>query len=131
MTFSTRTFLAAALCVVATHASAQSSAATDASRQDAVVQQAMQTYQRGLAGINATAAQPGAASGAWRELRLEEAVAIALEKNLDIQVARLEPQSVDLLVAGFRNTYRPLASSTVGRRDQYQLPPAASTAAPR
>ena len=122
MTFSTRTFLAAALCVVAAHASAQSSAATDASRQDAVVQQAMQTYQRGLAGINATAAQPGVTAGALRELRLEEAVAIALEKNLDIQVARLEPQSVDFLVAGFRNTYRPLASSTVGLRDQYQLP---------
>ena len=122
MTFSTRTFLAAALSVVATHASAQSSAATDVSRQDAVVQQAMQTYQRGLAGLNAPAAQPGVASGTLRELRLEEAVAIALEKNLDIQVARLEPQSVDLLVAGFRNTYRPLASSTVGLRDQYQLP---------
>jgi len=122
MKFFIRTLLAAALSVVATHASAQSSAATDASRQDAVVRQAMQTYQRGLAGINAPAAQPGVASVTLRELRLEEAVAIALEKNLDIQVARLEPQSVDLLVAGFRNTYRPLASSTVGLRDQYQLP---------
>ncbi len=68
------------------------------------------------------AAQPGTSSGNVREIRLEEAVSLALEKNLDIQVAKLEPQSLDFLVAGFRNTYRPVANSTVGLRDQYQLP---------
>ena len=61
-------------------------------------------------------------SGDLRELRLEEAVSLALEKNLDIQVAKLDPQSVDFLIAGFRNSYRPAFSSTVGMRDQYQLP---------
>ncbi|HET9706294.1 MAG TPA: TolC family protein, partial [Vicinamibacterales bacterium] len=57
-----------------------------------------------------------------RELRLEEAVSLALEKNLDIQVARLEPQAVDFQVAGVRNTYRPSFTSTLGVRDQYALP---------
>lgn len=120
MRFHTSTFVAAALCA-ATQASAQTPAA-DAARHDAVVQQAVRTYQQGLTAIGSAAAQPGTTSGSLRELRLEEAVSIALEKNLDIQVARLEPQSVDFLVAGFRNTYRPSVTSTVGLRDQYQLP---------
>lgn len=123
MKFLTTTLVAVAVCAVVPHASAQ--ALSDSARQDAVVQQALRSYQQGLNDLSpaiAGVSQPGAAAGSRRELRLEEAVAIALEKNLDIQVARLEPQSVDLLVAGFRNTYRPLVSSTVGLRDQYQLP---------
>jgi outer membrane protein len=97
---------------------------TDPQRQDSVVQQALRDYQQGLSELKEAdrREQPGTTSGAQRELRLEEAVALALEKNLDIQVARLEPQSVDFLVAGFQNQFRPVLSSTVGVRDQYQLP---------
>jgi outer membrane protein TolC len=96
-------------------------AASDAARQESVVQQALHTYQRGLADLSAPAdAQPG--SGGLREIRLEEAVTLALEKNLDIQVAKLEPQSADFLVASVRNTYAPAFNSTLGARDQYQLP---------
>ena len=109
-------------------ASAQQTPATaDASRRDAVVMQAMRTYQQGLAGIKeaaeaAAAAQPGTSSDTLREIRLEEAMDLALEKNLDIQVAKLEPQSTDFLIAGVRNLYRPNLSSTLGLRDTYQLP---------
>ena len=117
---------AISLFAMAPPAAAQSaSAASDAARQDAVVSQAMRTYQQSLAAIteSVTAAeQPGTQSGGIRELALEEAVTLALEKNLDIAVARLEPLSVDLLVAGVRNTYRPAFTSTLGLRDQYQLP---------
>ncbi|MDA1093784.1 MAG: TolC family protein [Acidobacteria bacterium] len=118
------TTIAIAALVSAASASAQSAPAADAARQDTVVRQALQTYQTGLdALIDATAgAQPGITSGDQRPLALEEAVSIALEKNLDIAVARLEPQSVDLLVAGVRNTYKPSFSSTLGMRDQFQLP---------
>jgi len=119
----TSTIVAAAVCAVVPTATAQS--LSDAARREAVVRQAVRTYEQGLNDLSPAMSgvtQPGAPSGALRELRLEEAVAIALEKNLDIQVARLEPQSVDFLVAGFRNTYRPMASSTIGLRDQYQLP---------
>ena len=91
-------------------------------RQETVVTQSLRTYQRPRGVTVDRNTQPGTTSGPLRELRLEEAVALALEKNLDIQVARLEPQSLDFLVAGFRNTYRPIASSTVGLRDQFQLP---------
>jgi outer membrane protein TolC len=121
----TSTTLAIALLAAGTTVAAQQSPASDAARQDSVIKQALTDYQNGLDALKTvpgSATQPGTSSGALRELALEEAVALALEKNLDIQVARLEPQSVDFLIAGFRNTYRPLLSSTVGLRDQYQLP---------
>lgn len=97
---------------------AQKSSIVDVARTDAVVQQAMRTYQQGLDGI----VQPGTSSGDLRELRLEEAVLIALEKNLDIQVAKLEPQSVDFQIAGFQNQFQPVLASTIGQRDLFQLP---------
>ena len=103
----------------------QKPVAADAARQDAIVKQALSTYQQGLDDLKAPGdgiVQPGTSSGALRELRLEEAVTLALEKNLDIQVAKLEPQSVDLLVAGVKNQYLPLLASTVGQRDLFQLP---------
>ena len=125
MTRLTSTILAIALLAAATTVAAQQPSAADATRQDVVVKQALADYQNGLDALKNTpgsGAQPGTSSGALRELALEEAVAIALEKNLDIAVSRLEPQSVDLMIAGVRNLYKPLFSSTVGLRDQYQLP---------
>jgi len=119
-------FATAIVFSICTPALAQQQAAEDAARTKTVVEQAMQTYQQGLSEIKesalARATQPGGSSGALRELRLEEAVTIALEKNLDIQVARLEPQSVDFQIAGFRNQYQPVLASTVGQRDLFQLP---------
>jgi outer membrane protein TolC len=119
------TTVAIAMFVAGTTAAAQPQAISESTRQDTVVKQALENYQSGLDALSsppAATAQPGTSSGTLRELALEEAVSIALEKNLDIAVARLEPQSVDLLVAGVRNSYRPLLSSTMGLRDQYQLP---------
>jgi outer membrane protein len=120
----TRTTLAIALFAAPAAGWAQQPTHTDAARQDLVVKQALSDYQNGLDALKTVPSitQPGFNTGQIRELALEEAVALALEKNLDIQVARLEPQSMDFLIAGFRNTYRPLLSSTVGLRDQYQLP---------
>jgi len=121
-----RITLALSYFAIAPHAIAQSaSAAADADRVDSVVSKAMQTYQQGLTAIRAAedaSTQPTAQVRAIRELALEEAVSLALDKNLDIAVARLEPQSVDLQVAGVRNLYRPAFSTTLGVRDQFQLP---------
>jgi outer membrane protein len=101
---------------------AQQPSNTDAARQDAVVKDALANYQQGIEKLvkEAIASQPVA--GELRELRVEDAVALALEKNLDIQVAKLEPQSVDYQIAGIRNTYLPVLNSTMGVRDQYALP---------
>ena len=112
---------------LAAPAVAQQPPAVDAARTNSVVQEAMRTYQQGLEGIKDSAlstppSQPGTSSDSLRELRLEEAVSLALEKNLDIQVANLEPQSVDFQVAGFRNQFQPVLASTVGQRDLFQLP---------
>jgi outer membrane protein TolC len=115
--------LAAGVCSFTPPVLAQQAPAVDPARTDSVVQQALRSYQAGLdSSVSAAPGQPGTQSGSLREIRLEEAVSLALEKNLDIQVAKLEPQSLDFLVAGLRNTYRPVANSTVGMRDQYQLP---------
>lgn len=125
MNLYTSVFLAAALCMTAPQAFGQSAALSDAARQETVVAQAMQRYEQGLMDLKSPPrqAQPGdLGSGGLRELRLEEAVSLALEKNLDIQVAKLEPQSVDFQIAGVRNLYTPSLSTTLGARDQYALP---------
>jgi outer membrane protein len=113
---------ALALAVLGSPVFAQKAATADAARQETVIQQALQTYQQGLADLTATTTSTQPGSGGLRELRLEEAVTLALEKNLDIQVAKLDPQAADFLVAGVRNTYRPSLNSTFGLRDQYALP---------
>jgi outer membrane protein len=113
---------------------AQKAPAVDPARTDTVVREAMKSYQQGLNDIKAVSpsiAQPGTNSGDLRELRLEEAVTLALEKNLDIQVAKLEPQSVDFLIAGFKNQYQPVLASTVGQRDFFQLPTSTITGGQR
>lgn len=116
---------AVVLVIPAVSSDAQQPPAEEQARQETVIKQAMQTYQQGLSDLKEPAAaliQPGTSSGDQRELRLEEAVTLALEKNLDIQVARLEPQSVDYLIAGVKNQFQPVLASTVGQRDLFQLP---------
>jgi len=62
------------------------------------------------------------AQGALRDLTLNEAVELALAQNLDIAVERLSPQAADFQLAGLRNLYRPLASSSLGQRSQVNPP---------
>ena len=118
-----------ALAVPPSTAAAQQAAATnDSARTDAVVREAMAVYQSSMRAVEDAPASAFMLAtgqpfpGGRRELTLEEAVALALERNLDIQVARLEPQSLDFQLAGFRNTFNPVLSSTFGLRDQVQPP---------
>ena len=55
-------------------------------------------------------------------LTLEEAVGYALERNLDIQVERLNPQAVDYQLAGLQALYRPTLTTTIGQRSQVNPP---------
>lgn len=55
------------------------------------------------------------------ELRMEDAVQRALDRNLDIAVERLNPQTFDLSIAGLEANYRPTLTSTVGYRDANQF----------
>lgn len=125
MMSSRRVVAAAAFLACAVSAAAQAPA--DASRQDALVREALQRYQAGLDAIQqgevaspTTLNQP--TNRPVRDIRLTEVVELSLAKNLDIAVERLSPQAVDLQIAGIKNTYLPVLTSQVGQRDFYQLP---------
>jgi outer membrane protein len=121
----------AAFLVWSASASAQTPTApstnqSDLARQDALVREAVARYEAGLQqletapDVQRSVGTP--APGGVRELRLADVVQLALEKNLDIAVERLNPQSVDLQIAAVKNQYRPVASSTIGQSAQMRLP---------
>jgi len=93
-------------------------------RLEAIVRDAVARYEAERADPGSAPVAPAAAvQGAMaRELRLMDAVELALRQNLDIAVERLTPQAVDFQLAGLRNNFRPLASSTVGMRSQVNPP---------
>jgi outer membrane protein TolC len=55
-------------------------------------------------------------------LSADEAVRRALERNLDIQVQRLEPQLLDLQTAALWSTYRPTLTSSLFTQSATSLP---------
>ena len=57
------------------------------------------------------------AQGTAVDLKIEEAVARALERNLDIAVERLNPTTFDFSIAALEGTYKPALTSTLGYRD--------------
>jgi outer membrane protein len=52
------------------------------------------------------------ANGPMRRLSIDEAVTLALEQNLDLQVERLNPQIQDMSITEARSVYTPVLSST-------------------
>ena len=65
---------------------------------------------------------PTAGTGPEVPLTIEEAAAMALEKNLDIAVERLNPTAFDFSLEALRATFNPTATSTLGFNSTYQLP---------
>lgn len=117
------------IALLAPTASVAQPAAADAARQEAVVRNALAGYEAALKTIQQGGgpAEPQSpigrtTQGGTRSLTLEESVALALERNLDIQVARLEPGSADLQIAGINNTFRPTLNTTLGRDERTNLP---------
>jgi outer membrane protein TolC len=94
---------------------------TDAARTEDLVKQAVDRYTSGLEATRARTAQeaPGATSV---PLTLEDAVRRAIDNNLEIAVERLNPQTFDFTLASFRANYKPVATSTFGRRDNVRPP---------
>ena len=62
------------------------------------------------------------AAGRRRRADARRGAARALERNLDIAVERLNPQTFDLNIARIRAAYRPLATSTFGQQSRVQPP---------
>jgi outer membrane protein len=85
-----------------------------------LIAQAMQQ-----AGQTAPVAQPGSVltqSGPGTPLSADDAVRRALERNLDIQVQRLEPQLLDYQIASLWANYRPTLTSSLFTQGQTNLP---------
>ena len=111
-----------ALCLWASAGSARAQSTPD---HESIVRQAMARYEAERAA--GTDPQPGTPQGGTpiggtRELRLADAVELALSQNLDIAVERLTPQATDFQLAGLKSGYRPLASSNIGQRSQVNPP---------
>lgn len=60
--------------------------------------------------------------GAQVDLTLQDATERALERNLELAVERLNPQTFDLNIARIRAAYRPTATSTFGQQSRVQAP---------
>jgi outer membrane protein TolC len=94
-----------------------------------LVQQAAQIVASGQAGALTTAQQggqtTGPAAGPKIAITLDEAVKLALDRNLDIAVQRLNPQISDLAYASVRSIYYPSLTSTISTQSITQ--PATNT----
>ena len=66
---------------------------------------------------------PAAQAGTTvQRMSIDDAVAMALEQNLDLQVQRINPQLRDLEIAGFEANYTPNLNVTTNLVDQTQPP---------
>ena len=105
-------------------AGAQSTADRDRARLDDLAREAAREF---AAATSAASEQtrpstPAPPPGTRVDLTLDDATARAFERNLDIAVERLNPQTFDLNIARIRAAYRPTATSTIGQFSRVQPP---------
>jgi outer membrane protein len=116
-----------ALIAAAVPAAAQDAATSDAaerSRLDDIARTAAQQYLAARADIDdqTRPTSPPPPPGAQVDLTLQEATTRALERNLELAVERLNPQTFDLNIARIQAAYRPTATSQFGQRAVVQPP---------
>lgn len=75
-----------------------------------------------LAQAQAQVAQPSAPTGPVMRLSIDDAVKRGLERNLDLNVERLNPQLVDLQIAGVLASYQPTLTSLFSNTSAVRLP---------
>jgi outer membrane protein len=119
LTFAIRVSTFTAVVLAAVPAAAQTSPVSDA-RVKELTREALALVQAASPQPQTPATPP--APGTVVALGIEEAVARALERNLDIAVERLNPQTFDLSLASLRSAYSPTLTSTIGKNDLVQLP---------
>src|SRR5262245_40241150 len=98
-------FAATALCGSPLHAQT-----TDAHIQE-LIRAAAERIGAGQAATAAPPQTPAEGSGAVVHLTLDEAVKLALDRNLDIAVQRLNPQTFDFSIASLQANYKPALTS--------------------
>jgi outer membrane protein TolC len=72
--------------------------------------------------MSAALEQAGQTVAGVRRLSIDEAVALALEQNVDLQVERINPQVQDLTIAQAKTGWTPSVFSSLQWRDQTQQP---------
>src|SRR6185295_6782926 len=70
----------------------------------------------------ATQSTPYVTEGPRVDLSIQDAVARALEKNIDIAVARITPRLTDFTLAGLEATYRLNLTAATSEQHNTQLP---------
>jgi outer membrane protein TolC len=116
--------LTAALGIAALPAPALAQQISEA-RIKELIKEAADRTARGDLVVGQQPAAPNAASVANRPvvaLTIEDAVKLALERNLDISVQRLNPQINDIAVASIQSFYHPALTSTVSQAATNGLP---------
>ena len=118
-------FVACALLVLTTvRPAAAQQAAADRVRLDDLAREAAREFAAAASRVpdQTRPTTPLPPPGEMVNLTLDEATARALERNLDIAVERLNPQTFDLNIARIRAAYRPTAVSTFGQFSRVQPP---------
>lgn len=112
--------LAAVTLTVATASPAfAQDAAAERQRFDELARTAAQQFAAARAEAEQTRpTTPPPAPGTIVELTLDDAVERALDRNLDIAVERLNPQTFDFQIAALEANYRPTFTSNLGLRSQ-------------
>jgi outer membrane protein TolC len=92
--------------------------AQDAEQQriDAITRDAVRQFAEARSGEEQTRPTNPPQPGVRVELTLDDAVKRALERNLDIAVERLNPQTYDFALASLQANYRPVFNSNYGMR---------------
>lgn len=75
-----------------------------------------------LAAVGASSSTQVAAAPDTIDLGIEESVALALERNLDIAVERLNPSAFDYSLAALRAQFNPTLTSNIGQNNTINLP---------
>src|SRR5919201_5115428 len=94
---------------------------SDARIRELIKQAAEQLSQTDTSAQQAPAGATGQARPVVR-LSLDEAVKLALDRNLDIAVQRLNPEISDIAIVSVRSVYNPTLTSTIGPQSITQLP---------
>ena len=112
----------AVMVVVITAAASAQQVTTDEHVQELIRAAAVRAGVSAPAGATAT---PQATAGTDRpttQLTIDDAIKLALDRNLDIAVQRLNPQTFDYAIAGLNAGYRPALTSTVNAQSTLTPP---------